>query len=145
MLFSVRPQHESAIGTHKSPPFWTSSHLPLPSTPSPTHPTRLYPEETKTEKRHVSHCSLQHFVFCFFFFFFLELLVIALCSSRVTFWTPSDLGSSSSNVVYFPFSCCSWSSPGKNNGVDCHVLLKWAAFCQNSSLLPVHLGCPCKV
>ena len=36
MLFSVKPQHESAIGIHISPPFWTS----LPSL-SPSHPSRL--------------------------------------------------------------------------------------------------------
>ena len=36
LLFSVNPQHESAIGIHISPPFWTS----LPS-PSPSHPSRL--------------------------------------------------------------------------------------------------------
>ena len=36
LLFSVKPQHESAIGIHISPPFWTS----LPS-PSPSHPSRL--------------------------------------------------------------------------------------------------------
>ena len=35
-LFSVKSQHESAIGIHTSPPFWTS----LPS-PSPSHPSRL--------------------------------------------------------------------------------------------------------
>ena len=34
--FSVKPQHESAIGVHISPPFWTS----LPS-PSPSHSSRL--------------------------------------------------------------------------------------------------------
>ena len=31
--------------------------------------------------------------------FFLELLVIALCSSPVAYWTPSDLGGSSSAVI----------------------------------------------
>ena len=36
LLFSVKPQHESAIGIHVSPPSWTS----LPS-PSPSHPSRL--------------------------------------------------------------------------------------------------------
>ena len=36
LLFSVKPQHESAIGMHISPPFWTS----LPS-PSPSQPSRL--------------------------------------------------------------------------------------------------------
>ena len=36
LLFSVKPQHESAIGIHISPPFWTS----LPS-PSQSHSPRL--------------------------------------------------------------------------------------------------------
>ena len=36
ILFSVKPQHESAIGIHISPPFWTSF-----PTPSPFHPSRL--------------------------------------------------------------------------------------------------------
>ena len=36
LLFSVKPQHKPAIGTHISPPFWTS----LPS-PSQSHPSRL--------------------------------------------------------------------------------------------------------
>ena len=36
LLFPVKPQHESAIGKHISPPFWTS----LPS-PTPSHPSRL--------------------------------------------------------------------------------------------------------
>ena len=36
LLFSIKPQHESAIGIHISPPFWTS--LPFPS---PSHPSRL--------------------------------------------------------------------------------------------------------
>ena len=36
LLFSVKAQHESAIGIHIPPPFWTS----LPS-PSPSHPSRL--------------------------------------------------------------------------------------------------------
>ena len=36
LLFFVKPQHESAIGTHMSPPSWT-----FPSSPSPSHPSRL--------------------------------------------------------------------------------------------------------
>ena len=36
LLFSVKPHHESAIGIHKSPPFWTSLLFP-----SPLHLTRL--------------------------------------------------------------------------------------------------------
>ena len=33
--------------------------------------------------------------------FLLELLLIALCSSPVAYWTPSSLGASSSNVISF--------------------------------------------
>ena len=36
LLFSLKPQHESAIDIHISPPFWIS----LPS-PTPSHPSRL--------------------------------------------------------------------------------------------------------
>ena len=36
LLFSVKPQHDSTVGIHISPPFWNS----LPS-PSPSHPSRL--------------------------------------------------------------------------------------------------------
>ena len=36
LLFSVKPQHESATGIHISPPFWAS----LPCS-SPSHPSRL--------------------------------------------------------------------------------------------------------
>ena len=34
LLFSVRPQHEAAVGMHASPPFWTSLPSPAPSQPS---------------------------------------------------------------------------------------------------------------
>ena len=34
LLFSVKPQHESAIGIHISSPFWTSLHSSFPSHPS---------------------------------------------------------------------------------------------------------------
>ena len=34
LWFSVEPKHESAIGIHMSPPFWTS--LPSPSLPLPS-------------------------------------------------------------------------------------------------------------
>ena len=36
LLFSIKPQHELAIGIYKAQPFWTS----LPS-PYPSHPSRL--------------------------------------------------------------------------------------------------------
>ena len=77
--------------------------------------------------------------------FFLELLVTALCSSPVAYWTPSDLGGSSSSVIHFCLFYCPSDSPGKNTGVGCHFLLPCTMFCQNSSLWPVHLGWPCKV
>ena len=44
LLFSVKPQHESAIGIHISPPFWNS----LPSV-SPSHPGRLFTSWAKRE------------------------------------------------------------------------------------------------
>ena len=106
------------------------------------------------------YCSLQHWILlsppdtsttgcrsCFVptASFFLELLVIALCSSPVVYWTLSDLGGSSPlGVSYlFAFSCCSWGSSGKNTGVVCHSLLQWTTFCQNSSLWPICLGWTC--
>ena len=50
MLFSVKPQHESAIGIHISPPFWTS----LPS-PSPSHPSRLLQSPCLSSLRHTAN------------------------------------------------------------------------------------------
>ena len=77
--------------------------------------------------------------------FFLELLVTALCSSPVAYWTPSNLRDSSSSVIFFILSYCSWGSHRKNTGVVCHSIFQWAMFCQNSSLWPIHLGWPCTV
>ena len=74
--------------------------------------------------------------------FFLELLVIALCSSPVACWTPSDLGRGA-HLPVPSFSSQSKGSPGKNTGVGCHFLLQWTMFCQNSSLWPFWLGWPC--
>ena len=76
--------------------------------------------------------------------FFLELLVIALHSSLVAYWTPSDLGDSSFSVISFCHFILSMGFSNKNIGVTCHSLLQWTTFCQNSSLWPIHLGCPCK-
>ena len=70
--------------------------------------------------------------------FFLELLVIALCSFPVAYWTPSDLGVHLPVSSLFAFSYCSWNPPGKNTGVVCHSLLQWTML---SEL--VHLGWPC--
>ena len=75
--------------------------------------------------------------------FFLEVLVIALQSSAVAYWTPSNLGGLSSGVIsfclfiLFMVSCCN------NTEVVCHFLLQGTAFCQNSPQWPVHLGQPC--
>ena len=83
-----------------------------------------------------------HFCFGSAASFFLYLLVIALCSSLVERWTSYDLRGSSSSVIYFAFSYCSWGSH-KNTGVVCHSLLQWTTFCQNFSLWPIYLGWPC--
>ena len=75
--------------------------------------------------------------------FFQQLLVIALFSSAVTYWTPSYLGGLSSGVISFYFSFCSWSSLSKNTGVVSHSLFQWTTFWQNSPLWPICLGWPC--
>ena len=102
----------------------------------------------------MQYCSLQHRILllspvpsttgCCFCFgsipsFFLELF---LHWSPVAFWAPTDLGSSSLNVLSFTFSYCSWGSRGKNTEVVCHSLLQWTTFCQTSPPWPVHLGWP---
>ena len=106
----------------------------------------------------MQYCFLQHQTLlsppdpptneCHFYFgpatsFFLELVVTALCSSPVAYGTPSNLGGSTSGVISFGFSYYLQGSCSKNAGVVCHSLLQWTMFCQNSSLWPVHLGCPC--
>ena len=70
--------------------------------------------------------------------------IIALCSSPVAYWTPSNLGGAHLQVSYlFAFSYCLWGSHRKNTGVVCHLLLQWTMFCQNSSQWPIHFGWPC--
>ena len=62
--------------------------------------------------------------------------------SPVSYWAPTDLGSSSFSVLSFDFSYCSWSSQGKNIEVVCHSLLQWTTFCQTSPPWRIHLGWP---
>ena len=96
--------------------------------------------------RYFKYCSLQHQTLllppdtstteCCFCFgpatsVFHELLVIALCSCSVTYWTHSNLWSSSYSVITF---CLFILSMGKNTGVGCHFLLQWTTFGQNSSI-----------
>ena len=85
-----------------------------------------------------------HFLFGPTASFFLKLLKIALHSSPVTYWAPSDLGASSFSIMSSAISYCSWSSLGNNTGVGCHFLLQWIRSCQNSSLWLVSLGWLCK-
>ena len=101
----------------------------------------------------MQYCSLQHqtlllspvtsaagYCFCFGSIpsFFLELF---LHWSPVTYWAPTDLGSSSFSIL-FAFSYCSWGSQGKNTEVICHSLLQWTTFCQTSPPWPAHPGWP---
>ena len=89
----------------------------------------------------LQYCSLKHQIllsppntstteyrFCFgpAASFFLGLLVIALCSSPVAYWTPTNLGGSASSVISFVFLYCSWGSCGKNTGVVCQSLLQFS-------------------
>ena len=102
----------------------------------------------------MQYCSLQHWTlllspvpsttgYCFCFdsipSFFLELF---LHWSPVVYWAPTDLGSSSFNVLSFCFSYCSWGSQGKNTEVVCHSLLQWTTLCQTSPPWPIRLGWP---
>ena len=81
-----------------------------------------------------------HFHFGPAILFFLERLVIALCSSPVTYWTPSNLEARLLVSYLFVFSYCPWGSPDRNTGLVCLFLLQWTTFYQNSSLWPVCLG-----
>ena len=106
----------------------------------------------------MQYCSLQHQTLlspsdisttgCCFCFdlassLFLELLVIALCSSPVAYWTPSDLGGLIFwSHIFLPFYTV--------HGVFTPRILEWFAissssgpFCQNSPLWPDHLAWPC--
>ena len=74
--------------------------------------------------------------------FFLELLAVALCSSPVGYWAPSNLGAYLPVWYHFAISSCSRGSHGKNIGVHCHFPLQWTMFCQNSSPGPSLLGGP---
>ena len=102
----------------------------------------------------MQYCSFQHrtlllspvtstarYCFCFGSIpsFFLELL---LHWSPVAYWSPTDLGTSSFNVLSFCFSYCSWGSPGRNTEAVCHSLLQWATLCQRSAPWPAVLGGP---
>ena len=76
------------------------------------------------------------------------------CFSSVSFWSyfSTDLqqhighlqtwGVHLSMFYLFPFSYCSWGSPGKNTEVVCHSLLQWTTFCQKSPPWSIHLGWP---
>ena len=99
-------------------------------------------------------CSLQHqtlllspvpsttgYCFCFGSIpsFFLKSF---LHWSPVAYWTPTDLGSSSSSILSFCLSYCSWGSQGKNTEVVCYSLLQWTTFYQTSPPWPDRLGWP---
>ena len=75
--------------------------------------------------------------------FFLELLVIALCSSPVAHWTPSDKRAHLLLSYLLAFWYSSWDSCRRSAGVCCHFLLQWTMFYQHSSLWPICLGWPC--
>ena len=56
LLFSVKHQHESAIGIHMSPPSWTS--LPSPST---SHPSKLIQSPGLNSLRHTAKVLTRHY------------------------------------------------------------------------------------
>ena len=94
------------------------------------HQTLLSPPDTST----AGHC------FCFrsASSFLLEL---CLCSSPVTYWALTNLGSSSFCVISFCLAYCIWGSQGKNAEVVCHSLLLCTYFAE-LSIKTVCLGWP---
>ena len=65
------------------------------------HQTSLLPPDTSTNEQHICFGPAASF--------FLELLVIALCSSSVSYYASSDLGGSSSHVISsLPFHTFHW-------------------------------------
>ena len=75
------------------------------------HQTLLLPPDTSTTEHHFCFSPATSFYL---------VLVIALCSSPVAYWTPSDLGSSSSNIVSF---CLCTLSMGSSRQEYCGGLL----------------------
>ena len=76
--------------------------------------------------------------------FFVELLVTALCSSPVAYWTPSNLKGSSSSFISFClfilFMGFSWQEYWRGLPFS-HQMDHF--FCQNSSLWHNLIGWPC--
>ena len=62
----------------------------------------------------------------------LFLLELLLHSSRVAYWTPTNLRASSFSII-FHISYCSWGSQGKNAEVVCHSLLQWTTWPRDPS------------
>ena len=86
------------------------------------HQTLLLSSNTLTAERHSCFGPATSI--------FPEVLVIALRSSPVAHWTPSELGGGAHLLVLYLHAF----SPGMNTGVGCHFLLQWTTSCQNSSL-----------
>ena len=70
-------------------------------------------------------------------------LDLFLHSSPVAFWTPSDLGDSSSSILTFCLSILSMGFSKQEFRVCCHFLLQWSTVYQNSSLWPILHEWPC--
>ena len=98
------------------------------------HQTLLSPPDTST-----SEC---HFCFGLTALFFLELLVIVLQFHPVVYWTPSNLGGSSSGIIPFCLFILFMGFHGKNTGVCCYFLFQWTVFYQNASLWHICLVWP---
>ena len=76
--------------------------------------------------------------------FFSDLLVIALCSSPVAYWKPSDLaGLIFQCHIFLPFHIVHGILVARILERMAIPSSRWITFCQNSPLWPLHLGCPC--
>ena len=81
------------------------------------HQTLLPSPVTSTTR----HCFLVGLVSLFFLELFLH-------SSPVAYWAPTDLGSSSFNVLSFSSSYCLWCSQAKNTEVVVHTFCSGPRF-----------------
>ena len=102
----------------------------------------------------MQYCSLQHWTLlvspvtstsgCCFCFgsirsFFLELF---LHWSPLSYWAPTDPGSSPFSVLSFCLFILFMGFSSKNTEVVCHSLLQQTTFCETSPPWPIHLEWP---
>ena len=144
LLFSVKPQHESATGIHISPPFWTS----LPS-PTPSHPSRLiqspfqFPEPyskfplVKDFEEGEWHASVtlssevpihqsrgfSWVLLCLCSMMPLHIVRTCACLSQGCLWKKSNSEHKTEQTLG-----CTWTICSKKSDLNATVMIKWKRF-----------------